>query len=475
MIRILTFLLSICVAESLSQQQWEFMGLGNEKITTLAVDPRNPKVVYAGSYGAGGAVGIGGIFRSTNGGLTWDTVAPPASVSKIVIHPSNSNIVYAALNSSISMRPGIVKSTDAGSTWLYADSSLLHDELGNFQGIALDPQFPETLYCGEAGVFPTTLWKSTTGGRLWFPSDSGGISNNSTGEYIVIDPESTNIVYASTSGYGGGVWKTTNGGVYWFDLKIPWNSGGGAGVLEMDPHDPATLYAIGPAVAKTTNKGVTWQMLSFDTIGVSAIGCLAFAPDTPNVWYAGSVYNVYRSSNAGINWQLMNPSIQGLNGQVLALGFASDGSTLYAGSWGSNAQGSGVYRYVFPTTTVTAEETVPEQLCLYQNFPNPFNPSTIIGYTVGGVRNQESGFSDVRLVVYDLLGREVAVLVNEKKAAGRYEVEFSVKGGSPPASRVSMGRAGASGGDARGLSSGIYFYRLTAGKFVETRKMVLLR
>jgi hypothetical protein len=90
---------------------------------------------------------------------------------------------------------------------------------------------------------------------------------------------------------------------------------------------------------------------------------------------------------------------------------------------------------------------------LGQNYPNPFNPTTTIEYTTGGTRNQGSGISEVRLVVYDLLGREVAVLVNEMKTPGTYEVTFDV-------SR---------------LASGVYLYRLTAGEFIQTRKLLLLR
>jgi hypothetical protein len=94
----------------------------------------------------------------------------------------------------------------------------------------------------------------------------------------------------------------------------------------------------------------------------------------------------------------------------------------------------------------TAGCEVPGEYALLQNYPNPFNPTT-------GVRFQVPGVSDVKLVVYDLLGREVAVLVNEKKAPGSYEVRF----------------------DASGMASGVYFYRLTAGDFVNTRKLVVLR
>ncbi len=91
-------------------------------------------------------------------------------------------------------------------------------------------------------------------------------------------------------------------------------------------------------------------------------------------------------------------------------------------------------------------EDVPRAFALEQNYPNPFNPKT-------GIRYQVSGVSDVKLVVFDLLGREVAVLVDERKAAGLYEVSF----------------------DGRGLSSGVYFYRLTAGSFTQIRAMMLVK
>jgi hypothetical protein len=88
----------------------------------------------------------------------------------------------------------------------------------------------------------------------------------------------------------------------------------------------------------------------------------------------------------------------------------------------------------------------PASYSLSQNYPNPCNPNSDIRYQISEFRN-------VRLAVYDLLGREVALLVNEMKPAGMYEVRF----------------------DASGLASGVYIYRLTAGSFVETRKMIVLR
>ena len=94
----------------------------------------------------------------------------------------------------------------------------------------------------------------------------------------------------------------------------------------------------------------------------------------------------------------------------------------------------------------SAAQLPPGRFALKQNYPNPFNSTTVVSYEV-------SVAGSVRVAVYDLLGREVSVLVDEQRAPGSYDVRF----------------------DASGLASGVYLYRLTSGSFVQTRKMVLLR
>ncbi|MBE0539508.1 MAG: T9SS type A sorting domain-containing protein [Ignavibacterium sp.] len=89
---------------------------------------------------------------------------------------------------------------------------------------------------------------------------------------------------------------------------------------------------------------------------------------------------------------------------------------------------------------------LPEDYALYQSYPNPFNPSTTIKYSIPN--------SDiVNIKVFDILGREVAILLNEYKPAGTYNIEFN----------------------ASSFASGVYFYQLHSGNFVETKKMVLLK
>ena len=112
----------------------------------------------------------------------------------------------------------------------------------------------------------------------------------------------------------------------------------------------------------------------------------------------------------------------------------------------------------------------PTKFSLEQNYPNPFNPSTKIKYSIPSVETHRDASLQVKLTVYDVLGNEIATLVNEQKPAGTYEVEFSAKGGS-----VSGGNAASHSGGVRNLSSGIYFYQLHTEEFIQTRKMILLR
>jgi hypothetical protein len=106
-----------------------------------------------------------------------------------------------------------------------------------------------------------------------------------------------------------------------------------------------------------------------------------------------------------------------------------------------------------PTGIAHGEMVVPTTYELGQNYPNPFNPTTSIRYAVGAIGSQRTVVSMVRLAVYDLLGREVKLLMDERKEPGRYEVMW----------------------DASGCASGVYICRMTAGQFVQSRTMVLLK
>ncbi|MGE5805376.1 MAG: T9SS type A sorting domain-containing protein, partial [Ignavibacteria bacterium] len=125
-------------------------------------------------------------------------------------------------------------------------------------------------------------------------------------------------------------------------------------------------------------------------------------------------------------------------------------------AWGNDPGGGTILKgciingILYGDTSLTGindeQENLPIEFSLFQNFPNPFNPATKIRYTIPSKQF-------VTLKVFDLLGREAATLVNEEKPAGAYEVEFN----------------------GRNLSSGIYFYQLKTGSFVQTKKLILLK
>ena len=112
----------------------------------------------------------------------------------------------------------------------------------------------------------------------------------------------------------------------------------------------------------------------------------------------------------------------------------------------------GIFIYTIPTD-ISGDSNPVYTFSLNQNYPNPFNPTTKIKYTIPSVTLSGSEGSLTTLKVYDVLGNQVAVLVNEKQPAGSYEIEF----------------------DASNLSSGIYFYKLVSGSFIDTKKMILMK
>ena len=161
-------------------------------------------------------------------------------------------------------------------------------------------------------------------------------------------------------------------------------------------------------------------------------------------WGAG----VFLSTDNGTSWSAVNSGLTNYSVMALAVSPVSGGTggtNLFAGTYTY-----GVWRRLLsemiPTGVDERQEQIPYRFALEQNYPNPFNPSTIINY-------QLAMNSHVTLKVYDILGREVATLVNEEKPAGSYSVQWN----------------------AGGVASGVYFYKLEAGSFSATRRLMLIK
>jgi hypothetical protein len=186
------------------------------------------------------------------------------------------------------------------------------------------------------------------------------------------------------------------------------------------------------------------------------------------------------TNNQGFEVQHAKFDVQSSMWEMISY-FAGYGTTTEPKSYSFNDENvdPGLYQYRLKqidfdgtfvySDVIEIEVEAPLEFSLEQNYPNPFNPTTKIKYTIPTPPSSsplvkgrnEVGF--VTLKVYDVLGNEIATLVNEEKPTGGYEVEFSAKGGS------------ASGGNATSLPSGIYFYKLQSGNYIQTKKMILLK
>ena len=139
--------------------------------------------------------------------------------------------------------------------------------------------------------------------------------------------------------------------------------------------------------------------------------------------------------------------------------FTPDGNTVYVSTTILGGSSTNPHSYLYAivagdtTTDVAASSEVPLEFELFQNYPNPFNPTTTIKFSVESASGRTGDPARVTLKVYDVLGRDVATLVNDNLPPGSYEVTFN----------------------AEGLASGVYFYRLRAGEFTHTKRMVLMK
>ena len=259
--------------------------------------------------------------------------------------------------------------------------------------------------------------------------------------------------------------RSTDQGLSW-KIFNPSNSNSSATSVVINTRNSDSVYVSwNNCIYLTSDNGESWETV-FTSRG-DFIHTLAIDPLNPENVFAGGLFFddspphlkfgvLLHSTNGGKYWDHVDPVTNVLLGKITSIAvvnkFEDDNTYVFIGT-----AGTGIWRYRYSIITgINENKKIPGHFILSQNYPNPFNPSTKIKFVI-----PKSSF--VNLKIYDVLGREVSTLVNEEKHPGSYEVEFSAKGGS------------ASGGDAHNLSSGIYFYKLQAGSYSSTKKMIYLK
>lgn len=381
---------------------------------------------------------------TTDGGNTWNYGGAGDGWST-VFNPANAN------NFIVTWNRGMQRTTDAGAHFIFSSSGI--DSLIEYGFLSSDRYSPLNLYYYSWGI----LYKSFTGGQSWTKMNPLPMAGNRT--VLSVEKGRANgnreIIYVPlfNNTFSFRIAAFINGVRYDRTGDMPPT---GVAVWKVCPHprDTGIAYALMPQVGstrqifKTKNTGLNWYNVTGDFPPVP-VKDLVVSPLDSNILVACTGgFGFYKSTNAGVNWFRWN------NGTALAT--FSDKMT-YIDSVQSGkfyvvalTNGRGVYsRNITDSDSINVGINPNTQTVGYrlqQNFPNPFNPSTNIKYSVSKSVN-------VKITVFDLTGKTIAELVNEKKSPGIYEVIF----------------------DGRSVSSGIYFYRMETGSFTETKKMMLVK
>jgi len=238
----------------------KFAHLGNGDdyvIDHLAIDPQSPNKMYAAAWSVENQQ-AGDLFRSNDGGTTWETI--PAmhgkSIRAMAISASDSKtLVAGALD-------GVFRSTDGGKNWQKISSS--NQEIHNIESIAVDPKNPNVVYAGTWHL----AWKTDDGGANWHHINKGMIEDSDVFS-IIVDSTNPSVVFASAC---SGIYKSQSAGDSFQKIQgIPF-SARRTRVLKQDPSNASTVYAgTTEGLWKTTDAGKTWTRVSNPDVVVNDV------------------------------------------------------------------------------------------------------------------------------------------------------------------------------------------------------------
>jgi len=359
---------------------------------------KTPTALYTSST-------VYGAYRSTDNGANWALVNPVYPFGHIRSFGMKGTKLFAGTNGA-----GIYSSTDDGLNW--APTTLTNQAVYSIYTTV------SNIYAGTAG---SGIYLSTNDGTSW---------TSVTASYTI---------YSITSNgsriFAGGPW-----GVSFSDNSTDWN------LVSFPVPNIGGVAAIGNnifaggtgGIYKSTDNGVNWTLTSFPYPNVNALASIN------NAVFAGcEKYGFFVSQDFGQTWRNVN---ENLGNRVSVSRMTISGNDLYGATYVSSVVKVPVSNLV--GIPVSGDPVLPDKFNLSQNYPNPFNPTTQINYELRSTNY-------VVLKIYDLIGNEVATLVNENKNAGHYSVSFDA--------------------GKYNLSSGIYFYNLQAGEFNQTKRMVLVK
>ncbi len=448
-VQILLLLLPISVTLGFQQYQWVPLGLESEWITTIAIDPVDDQTIYAGSTSDITVGKWGGVFKSMDGGATWDTLLRGGQVTKICINPSDQNDLMVGLHTIGFIAAGILKSIDGGNSWYRADSGITLDNEIGINTVAYDPMNPNTLYSGTGGGgFLGTLYRSTNDGTSWIPVTDSLSDITGAIQLIEFNPDSNNIIYVTSN--IDRFYRSIDHGIHWYEQYLPVGISkqiGFGGVATTLYLSASTSSLFPKAILKSSDGGLSWfgigdllPGLFASTTGVVTKRTTGDVLISGRTWTefgadSGRTAGIYFSSNGGVTW---NPEKDSLN--VTTLAISSNTQDIYAGVQrviDYSALG-GIYRRELVTGVEYCIPSVLNNMTQVSVYPNPFNSSTQILMTL---TNQSS----ISINIYGVNGNLIRNLISNEISSGA--VSWTWDGTNYAGHPV---------------SSGIYFVRITS-------------
>lgn len=377
--------------------------------------------IFAGSEDSG-------LWMSANGGTSFAVY--PAGLPEMNFDIRNFEVRNDTLWVAI-FGGGVCRSIDGGTTW-----NSFNEGFQTQAFVIGVKQSGDTVYAAvdyAAGLQPSGVYKTSIKQANWkrfgagFPQTLAGVTS------FAVTESGAMFVGAALADTRGNIQASRDNGQTWLNRNIS----GVQGVITLEA-DGDTIYAgTTNGIYVTRNKAESWQRLGSQF--QNTVDDILILNRT--LFAAVDGIGVVFSNDGGTTWNTFTGNLPIDNDFVSAL-FIHNGKIFAALS-----AAHGVWSAALPATGVDENKNVPHGAALAQNHPNPFNPSTAISFSLPKAEY-------VTLKVYNMLGKEMAAILNrERREAGSNTAVFT----------------------ATNLASGVYFYRLTAGSFTETKKMLLVR
>jgi photosystem II stability/assembly factor-like uncharacterized protein len=383
----------------------------------------------------------GYILKSTNGGDNWSIIYRDfRDFSKVKFLNKDTGFVSGGFGTGARLK----KTTNGGINWI--DLNTPGGGLINLYDMLLFGN--DTIWVTETNQLVGGIFRTTNGGLSWNKMDNGIFGSTYPDKIYFYN---SRIGFASNSSL---LFRTTNSGYNWSQVM------NNNGFNDMKFVDSLTGYKAYDSLKKTTDGGLNWQtqfMPKYPGVNYSndrAFSIYIIGGDTlfgvggyywtPNSGYKGLIY---KTTNGGLNWGYQIPDTGFGITQLNYVYFINKKI-----GWAYNKIGKGVHTIIGGDTTLYTGINnnitfVSKEFILFQNFPNPFNSTSNIKYKIEKTSN-------VKLIIFDVTGKNIKTLINKKQNPGSYEIKF----------------------DGNNLSSGIYFYSFFAnGVRIDTKKMVMVK